>query len=69
MSEFPEFMRNPANKVVTKEQFTLNIEGYVFDGADDSQMAFWTNPNGGISTEHTHDYDEYFVMVEGHSTQ
>jgi mannose-6-phosphate isomerase-like protein (cupin superfamily) len=65
MGEFPEFMRNPANKIATETQYTKGIEGYVFDGADGSQMAFWTNPDGGFSAEHTHPYDEYFVVVEG----
>ena len=65
MGEFPQFMKNPANRVATDNQYTKGIEGYVFDGADGSQMAFWTNPEGGISAEHIHPYDEYFVVVEG----
>jgi quercetin dioxygenase-like cupin family protein len=28
-------------------------------------MAFWTCPSAGPSKEHTHDYDEYFVVVQG----
>ncbi|MEE8419299.1 MAG: hypothetical protein V3S02_04225 [Dehalococcoidales bacterium] len=46
MEEFPPFMRNPANKIAGTAQFTRGIQGYVYDGADDSQMAFWTNPDG-----------------------
>lgn len=42
MNEFPQFMRNPLNKISSNSQFTPGIEGYVFDGADGSQMAFWT---------------------------
>ena len=68
MGQFPEFMRNPANKIAAETQYTKGIEGFVFDGADDSQMAFWTYPDGGISAEHTHPYDEYFVVVEGQYT-
>ncbi len=68
MGEFPEFMRNPANKIAAETQYTKGIEGYVFDGSDGSQMAFWTNPNGGISAEHIHPYDEYVVVVEGRYT-
>ena len=59
MKEFPEFMKNPANKIASENQYTPNISGYVFDGADGSQMAFWTNPDGGKSAEHVHDYGEY----------
>lgn len=68
MGEFPEFMKNPANKIASETQYTKGIEGYVFDGADGSQMAFWTNPDGGLSAEHTHPYDEYVVVVEGRYT-
>ena len=49
-------------------QYTKGIEGYVYDGVDGSQMTFWTNPNGGTSAEHTHEYDEYFVVVQGQYT-
>ena len=65
MNDFPEFMKNPINKVVPASQFTKDIEGYVFDGADGSQMIFWTNEAGGKSIEHTHAYDEYVVVVQG----
>lgn len=54
MKDFPEFMRHPANKIAAETQFTSGITGYVFDGADGSQMAFRTNPGGGKSAEHAH---------------
>ena len=68
MNDFPEFMKNPVNKVVSNAQYTKGIEGYVFDGVDGSQMAFWTNAEGGKSTVHTHTYDEYVVVVQGQYT-
>ena len=68
MNDFPEFMRNPVNRIAVERQYTIGIEGYVFDGVDGSQMAFWTHPNGGKATEHVHDYDEYFVVVQGQYT-
>jgi quercetin dioxygenase-like cupin family protein len=68
MNDFPEFMKNPANKIDPGSQFTKDIEGFVFNGADGSQMAYWTNPAGGKSAEHTHDYDEYMVVVQGQYT-
>jgi hypothetical protein len=42
MDHFPEFMKNPANRIATSDQATPGVEGYVFDGVDGSQMAFWT---------------------------
>jgi quercetin dioxygenase-like cupin family protein len=65
MDEFPEFMRNPANRIGAADQATPGVEGYVFDGADGSQMTFWTCGQTAVSSEHVHDYDEYIVVVQG----
>jgi quercetin dioxygenase-like cupin family protein len=65
MDDFPEFMKNPKNQIRRSSQYTKDIEGYVFDGADGSQMAFWTCYQSRKSSEHVHDYDEYVVVVHG----
>jgi mannose-6-phosphate isomerase-like protein (cupin superfamily) len=65
MNDFPEFMKNPLNKIASQSQYTEDIEGYVFDGADGSQMAFWTSKKARTSAEHVHEYDEYLVVVQG----
>jgi quercetin dioxygenase-like cupin family protein len=65
MNEFPEFMKSPLNRVSSKSQFTPGIEGYVFDGADGSQMAFWTYGQEARSEKHVHEYDEYVAVVQG----
>jgi reactive intermediate/imine deaminase len=65
MNGFPDFMKNPANLISTKSQFSPGIEGYVFDGADGSQMAFWECCIDGVSSEHVHEYDEYITVVQG----
>jgi quercetin dioxygenase-like cupin family protein len=65
MNEFPGFMRNAANRIATSSEATPSVEGYVFDGADGSQMAFWTCRQTAPSAPHTHDYDEYMLVVEG----
>ena len=65
MDAFPEFMRNPANRIARSAQATLGVEGYVFDGADRSQRAFWTCEQTASSTEHVHDFDEYMLVVQG----
>ena len=62
MNEFPEFMKNPLNKVSSKSQYTPGIEGYVYDGADGSQMAFWTYKQAATSKQHSHEFDEYIVV-------
>jgi hypothetical protein len=40
MKEFPEFMKQPVNRIAVSSQATPGVEGYVFDGVDGSQMAF-----------------------------
>jgi quercetin dioxygenase-like cupin family protein len=65
MNDFPEFMKRPANRIATGSQATPGVEGYVFDGVDGSQMAFWTCRETAVSTPHVHDYDEYMIVVEG----
>jgi quercetin dioxygenase-like cupin family protein len=65
MHDFPAFMKNPINRIAQSFQHTPGVEGYVYDGADGSQMAFWTCRETAKSAEHVHDYDEYMVVVEG----
>ncbi len=65
MNDFPDFMKNPKNLIDAGSQHTRDVEGYVFDGADGSQMAFWTCRSDRVSSVHAHDYDEYLVVVQG----
>ena len=65
MKDFPDFMKQPANRIAVTSQATPGVEGYVFDGADGSQMAFWTCNKTATSIPHAHDYDEYLLVVEG----
>ena len=65
MNDFPEFMKNRANRVAASNQATPGVEGYVFDGANGSQMAFWTCSQTAPSSAHAHDYDEYMIVVQG----
>jgi len=65
MDDFPDFMKRPENKIATSSQATPGVEGYVFDGADGSQMAFWTCHEAAASKFHVHDFDEYMLVVQG----
>ena len=65
MKPFPEFMKHAANRIATTCQATPGVEGYVFEGADGSQMAFWTCLQTATSAAHVHDFDEYMPVVEG----
>jgi len=68
MGDFPEFMKRPANRIATSHQATPGVEGYVFDGADGSQMAFWTCRETASSAAAVHEFDEYMLVVEGEYT-
>lgn len=61
-------MKNPLSRIAQSNQATPGVEGYVFDGGDGSQMAFWTCSENALSAQHVHDYDEYMVVVEGSYT-
>ncbi len=65
MKDFPEFMKQPANRIATRSQATPGVEGFVFDGLDGSQMAFWTCSETASSAPHLHQFDEYMIVVEG----
>jgi mannose-6-phosphate isomerase-like protein (cupin superfamily) len=65
MNDFPKFMRSPENRIATSDQATPGVEGYVFDGLDGSQMAFWTCHETAASAAHVHALDEYMIVVEG----
>jgi quercetin dioxygenase-like cupin family protein len=65
MDDFPEFMKSRANKVAPSSQATPGVEGYVFDGEDGSQMAFWTCRQSAVSAPHAHEFDEYLIVVQG----
>jgi len=40
----------------------------MYDGADGSQVLIFQCATDGISKEHVHDFDEYFVVVQGEYT-
>jgi quercetin dioxygenase-like cupin family protein len=67
MKEFPRFMRSGGN-AIDPAMVSEGVEGYIFDGADGSQMAVFTTHKDGKSREHTHPYDEYFLVIEGECT-
>ncbi len=70
MNDFPEFMRRAANSIRTADQHTPGIKGYIFDGADGSQIAVWTHvgPGGKEPCLDAHDFGEWLVVVQGEYT-
>jgi len=68
MGDFPTFLKNPSNRIAPSSQHTEDVEGYLFDGADGSQVVLWTCLASRVSKEHTHDFDEYVLVIEGECT-
>lgn len=67
MDEFPKFIRNPINSVPGRQK-SDGVEGYVFDGVDGNQIILFQCSKSGISKEHVHDFDEWFVVIQGEYT-
>lgn len=67
MDGFPAFMKNPANAIAAHQQ-SPGVTGYLFDGADGSQVVIFQCATNGISKEHVHDFDEYVVVIQGQYT-
>lgn len=67
MNEYPEFMRSSANAVASHQK-SEGVEGFVFDGIEGSQVIIFQCAKNGISKEHVHDFDEYFVVLQGEYT-
>jgi quercetin dioxygenase-like cupin family protein len=67
MKDFPEFMKTKGNLISSKSQ-SSGVKGWVYDGADDNQMAYWICEVDGVSKEHVHEYDEYLTVVQGKYT-
>ncbi len=67
MDDFPEFMKTPNNLIASKAQ-SIGVKGWVYDGRDGKQVAYWICEIDGVSKEHVHDYDEYFTVVQGKYT-
>jgi quercetin dioxygenase-like cupin family protein len=65
VDDFPAFMKDPLNRVPVGQQHTDAVEGYVFEGRDNRQMAFWSCTEPRDSDWHAHDFDEYLVVVAG----
>ncbi len=68
MKDFPEFIKNPINKIATTSQNTAGVEGYVYDGAEGSQVVYWTYTKDGQLSAHVHEFDQYMVVVQGQYT-
>ena len=57
-------MLTTANAVPSESQ-SDGVKGWVYNGKDAKQTAYWLCEKDGESSIHTHDIDEYFMVIEG----
>ena len=62
---FSEFMKRKMNHIDSDQQNTSDIDGYYYEGADGSQICFWTYFSDRESKENVYEFDEYVVCVSG----
>jgi len=59
---FPDAIRRPAIEV---ESDIEGLRGYMLQGRDGSQVLFWECDTETKAKPHTHEYDEYCLVIEG----
>lgn len=64
MDTFPSFMLTPENAIPSRSQ-SEGVKGWIYHGADSKQTAYWICEKDGISREHSHDFEEYFFVIDG----
>jgi quercetin dioxygenase-like cupin family protein len=67
MNDFPEFMKTDKNLISAQSQ-SEGVKGWIYDGVDGKQMAYWICEKDGFSKEHVHEFEEYLVVVQGRYT-
>ena len=64
MDNFPSFMMSQENAVPAQSQ-SAGVKGWVYNGSDGKQTAYWVCEKDGVSNEHAHDFEEYFMVIAG----
>jgi len=64
VDDFPVFMKDNANAVPLQYQ-SSGVRGWFYESVDGKQMAYWICEKDGVSQEHQHEFDEYFVVLHG----
>ena len=65
MNQFPDFMKNPKNKVNPTQLNTEDVEGFYCEGKDKLQMAFWECHSDQKSKKHKHDLKNGILYLKG----
>lgn len=60
--KFADLIRGEACEV---ESGIPGLRGFLYTGANGAQVVFWESDDGAVAEEHSHEYDEYCVVVQG----
>jgi quercetin dioxygenase-like cupin family protein len=60
-------MKSRANAISASSQ-SVGVEGWLYESVDGKQMAYWVYRHPISSSEHVHDFNEYFVVIQGEYT-
>lgn len=64
-SDFPAFVKTAGRMIRLSDKSEGDDYGVLFDSPAEGQATFWCFPEGGESEMHSHDYDEYCMVVSG----
>ncbi len=64
----PEFVRDEKDEIGSQSHFSRGIKGWVFEGASGHQATVWECDEDGESKPHTHEFDEWLIVVSGEYT-
>ena len=66
--QLPQFAKSGQDEVSLKSHFSPNIKGWVFDGKSGNQVTLWECDDDGVSQPHTHEFDEWLIVISGEYT-
>lgn len=61
----PQFVKDEKDEIGSQSHFSKGIKGWVFEGASGHQATVWECDEDGQSQPHTHEFDEWLIVVSG----
>lgn len=63
-----ELSSAPSENSVASNSQSEGVKGWIYEGIDGKQMAYWICEIDGESIKHVHKIDAYFTVVQGKYT-
>jgi hypothetical protein len=64
----PQFVKDDKDEIGSQSHFSKSVKGWVFEGASGHQATVWECDEDGQSQPHTHEFDEWLIVVAGEYT-